>query len=125
MTIEDKGALAAGSHALLRVNAGVLVVQPDKVRILDADGLNDAAIPTPGVVTGVVSQDGRLPEGEYEYSYAYLLRGGDESVPSPVATFRIPSKDGRVTLTFPANSAHPKLFRKLVFRKGPGDGIPL
>lgn len=103
----------------------MLIVQPEGVRLLDLDGLNLAAVPKPEPLTATVAQTGKLIEGRYEYTYAYLLRGGDESLPSEVLNVTVPSVDGRVTVTFPTPPTHPKLFRKLLFRKGPKDGIPL
>ena len=123
--MQAHGTLPVSDHTFLRTLDGVLIVQPEKLSLLDKDGLHDAAVPTPGALSGTVGGEGGLEEGKHEYVYCYLLYGGDESEPSPTLKVTVPDRGKSVTLTFPEPPNHPKLFQKLLFRKGPKDGIPL
>ena len=108
--MQAHGTLPVSDHTFLRTLDGVLIVQPEKLSLLDKDGLQDAAVPTPGALSGTAGGGGGLEEGKHEYVYCYLLYGGGESEPSPTLTVTVPNKDQSVTLTFPEPPNHPKLF---------------
>lgn len=123
-TVTTVGA-AALEHSFVRVNGGVLAIEPTGIKLLDSDGLNTAAVDTPASLSGVATTGGSLKEGTYTYTYNYLLSGGFESAQAPETTVTVSSPDSKVTLTIPANTVHPKMFRLRIYRQDPGGGFPL
>lgn len=116
---------AEGDHTFVRILGGVLAVEQETIYQLDSDGFQTAAVNTPLPLTGTSTTGGKLSEGEYTYTYNYLLKGGAESPQSEPFKITVPAADHKVTLTIPVNPAHPKLFKLRLYRQNPTDGLPL
>lgn len=116
---------ASAPHTFVRILGGVLIVEPQKLRLYDADGLHNAGVDSPLPLTGSPSVGGKLKEGVYTYTYNYLLKGGFESAQAEGVRVTVPAADHKVTLTIPVPTAHPKLFKLRIYRQNPDGGIPL
>lgn len=116
---------AEGDHNFVRTLGGVIAIEQNKLILIDNDGYQTAAVNTPLPLTGTTGTGGKLSEGEYTYTYNYLLIGGMESPQSAEFNITVPGPDQKVILTIPVNPSHPKLFKLRLYRKNPTDGLPL
>ncbi len=122
---EFLGSVSNSPHTFVRLLNSLLVIQQDKIRLYDSEGVQDAAVPKPEPLTVNVSLGGTLQEGTYKYTYNYLLDGGTQSAQANLVNAVIPGKDYNATITFPAYVSHPKHYKKRLYRQEPKGGVPL